>query len=72
MKKDRTYRAYLLRLWSVTRDGKQTWFFSLEDSRTGERYGFSDLKGLFDFLLGQITRSMVDTADSDPAQRSDK
>ena len=68
MKNDHTYRAYLLRLWSVTRDGQATWFFSLKDPFTGERYGFNDLRGLFDFLQDQISQSTPDTVDVDPVQ----
>lgn len=65
MKKDRTYRAYLLRFWSVMRDGSQVWFFLLEDPRTSERYGFSDLEELFDFLCEQTSQDKKELASLD-------
>ncbi len=68
MKNNRTDRAYLLRLWSVTRDGQPVWFFSLKDPFTGERYGFNDLRGLFNFLQDQINQTTPDAADFDPVQ----
>jgi len=47
------YRSFLLRLWQVrSRDGMQ-WRASLEDSRTGVRYGFSSITRLHQFLLDQ-------------------
>ncbi|HDN80610.1 MAG TPA: hypothetical protein ENG33_09120 [Chloroflexi bacterium] len=51
------YQAYLLRLWeerpaSPGRPG--IWRFSLEDPRTGQRYGFTTLEALMDFLRKQI------------------
>ena len=49
----RTYRAYLLRLWRVNTGGATAWHASLEDSRTGERRGFADLRGLFAYLEEQ-------------------
>ena len=49
----RLYHAYLLRLWRVNTGRSTTWHASLEDSRTGERKGFADLKGLFTFLEEQ-------------------
>lgn len=50
--------AYVLRLWetrSVPPDPPVTWRFSLEDPSTGERWGFSDLRSLIDFLEGQVS-----------------
>jgi hypothetical protein len=49
----RTYHAYLLRLWRVNTGRATVWHASLEDSRTGERKGFADLKGLLAFLEEQ-------------------
>ena len=46
----RTYNAYLLRLWRVNSGRSTVWHASLEDSRTGERKGFADLRGLLAFL----------------------
>ena len=50
----RTYYAYLLRLWRVNTGPSTVWHASLEDSRTGERKGFADLQSLLVFLEEQI------------------
>ena len=49
----RAYHAYLLRLWRVNAGRSTVWHASLEDSRTGERKGFADLRGLLAFLEKQ-------------------
>jgi hypothetical protein len=49
----RPYRAYLLRLWQVEGDDRPAWHASLEDPHTGERRGFADLAGLFEYLEEQ-------------------
>ena len=49
----RTYHAYLFRLWRVNSGRATVWHASLEDSRTGERKGFADLQGLLAFLEEQ-------------------
>jgi hypothetical protein len=49
----RTYHAYLLRLWRVNTGRSQIWHASLEDSRTGERKGFADLPRLLAYLEEQ-------------------
>jgi len=46
----RTYQAYLLRLWRVNSGRSTIWHASLEDPQTGARQGFADLKGLLAFL----------------------
>ena len=47
------YLAYMLRLWQV--DGElPVWRASLEDVRTGEKYGFGSLELLFRFLTEQV------------------
>lgn len=55
--KDRTYLAYLLRIWRVQvatqDDGLPVWRASLEDPHTGERMLFGTIEQLFDFLLCQ-------------------
>ena len=61
----RTYHAYLLRLWRVNSGRATVWHASLEDSRTGERRGFADLRGLLAFLEEQ-------TNDVDQQSLSDK
>ena len=59
----RTYHAYLLRLWRVNSGRSTVWHASLEDSRTGERKGFADLRGLLAFLEEQTDN--VDQHSSD-------
>ncbi len=59
------YQAYLLRLWRVNAGRATVWHASVEDSRTGERKGFADLRGLLSFLEEQ-------TNDADQLKRSDK
>ncbi len=49
----RDYHAYLLRLWRVNTGRATLWRASLEDSRTSERKGFADLRGLLAFLEEQ-------------------
>ena len=61
----RPYHAYLLRLWRVNTGRSQVWHASVEDSRTGERKGFADLRGLLAFLEEQ-------TSDKDRLKPSDK
>jgi hypothetical protein len=51
----RAYQAYLLRLWRVNTGRSQVWHASLEDSQTGERKGFADLKSLYAFLEEQTS-----------------
>ena len=48
------YRSFLLRLWQVDEDGKHAWRFSLENSGSGERRGFSNLGELLVFLLEEM------------------
>jgi hypothetical protein len=45
-----TYKSYLLRLWTATRDGEPVWHASLQNTATGQRQGFPDLESLFDYL----------------------
>jgi hypothetical protein len=52
------YFSYLLRLWQTIRGGKAEWWASLETPGVHERYSFTSLEALFDFLR-QVT--------SDPA-----
>jgi hypothetical protein len=53
----RTYHAYLLRLWRVNSGRSTVWHASLEDSRTGERKGFADLHALLVFLEEQTNNA---------------
>lgn len=51
------YRAYLLRFWQEARghpDLPDTWRFSLEDPRTGQRQGFANLEALVDFVRQEM------------------
>jgi hypothetical protein len=48
------YRAYLLRLWDANSRGPPTWHASLEDTHTGERWGFAGLEELTAFLAVQL------------------
>ncbi len=59
----RTYHAYLLRLWRVNAGRSTMWHASLEDSRTGERKGFADLRGLLAFLEEQTNTADQGSAD---------
>ena len=60
MDQDRTdhvnqnYSAYLLRLWRVKDNEHSSWRMSLEDSHTGARLGFANLRQLYFFLLRRI------------------
>jgi hypothetical protein len=44
------YKAYLLRMWQVNRDGEWALRASLENVHTGERRGFASLDALIEFL----------------------
>ena len=53
------YMAYMLRLWQV--DGESpAWRASLEEARTGKRYGFGSLEMLFQFLTEQTRKPSAD------------
>ncbi|MDQ4078435.1 MAG: hypothetical protein M3220_19595 [Chloroflexota bacterium] len=47
------YRAYLLRLWEVHREGQTVWRASLESPGSGERRAFATLDRLCAFLHEQ-------------------
>jgi hypothetical protein len=47
------YRSFLLRLWQTMSGGRLVWRASLEEARSGQRQGFADLQGLFEFLRRQ-------------------
>jgi hypothetical protein len=64
----RTYHAYLLRLWRVNTGRSTVWHASLEDSRTGERNGFVDVKSLCAFLEEQATTDRGRPVRENPAQ----
>ena len=54
---ERGYVAYLLRLWQVSSEGETVWRASLENARTGQRRGFTDLDDLCRFLRQQTDTS---------------
>ena len=61
------YRAYLLRLWDANSHGPPAWHASLEDTHTGERWGFADLERLVTFLTAQIGAGRPAEDDAPPA-----
>jgi hypothetical protein len=52
MENSESYRAYMLRMWSAEQSGQLVWRASLEDSHTGELFGFANLL-LFDYLRNE-------------------
>lgn len=48
------YFSYLLRFWRTARD--RPWRASLENPRTGERWGFGSLEALLAFLAHRINQ----------------
>jgi len=44
------YLSFVLRLWQVKSADRASWRASLEDSISGERFGFADLEALFTYL----------------------
>jgi hypothetical protein len=44
------YISYLLRLWQEMSEGEPVWRASLESPLTKERWGFTDITKLLDFL----------------------
>jgi hypothetical protein len=58
------YLCYLLRVWTVDRNGSCIWRASLESSTTGERLGFRDLPTLFAYITG-VTSGGLDNGGSD-------
>ena len=55
------YLSYLLRLWRTGEN--HPWRVSLEDARTGERVGFSDLAALVQFLCERMQSPAHDEGD---------
>ena len=48
------YLSFLLRLWLAGDGGQPQWRASLEDTRSGERWGFPNLEALINFLKMKI------------------
>ena len=51
MSEESNYQAYMLRLRQVCRDGQPIWLASVESPHTGEHHTFTNLEGLFAFLI---------------------
>jgi hypothetical protein len=65
------YSVYLLRCWQErdsNTDVPAMWRFSLEDSRSGKRVGFSTIETLMHFLQAELEQDEVAPAvdDIDP------
>ena len=56
MATERKYRAFLVRLWTVTQNGGFVWRASAQDAHTGGCRAFADLAGLYAFLQ-EVTES---------------
>lgn len=54
MSDERQYLAFLVRLWTVRRNGDLLWRASVEDVHTGERRAFADVAGLVAFLQAAV------------------
>ena len=50
------YQTFILHFWQEQSDDpdEPAWRFSIEDPKRGNRYGFSSLKELIDFLKKQV------------------
>ena len=58
----RRYASYLLRLWQVCSEEGLGWRASLEDTRTGERQGFTSLNALLGHLR-RLTQQIAEISD---------
>jgi hypothetical protein len=54
MSKQRSYLAYILRLWETSNGETQIWRASLETPGSRQRSGFASLQGLMAFLEAEI------------------
>ena len=62
MNDEQRYLAYMVRLWTVRRNGGRLWRASVEDVRTGERQAFADVAGLVTFLQAAMAEEPPATA----------
>ncbi len=65
------YRAYLLRLWDANNHDPPAWRAALEDTHSGERWGFADLERLVAFLTAEIGDGRPDEDGVPPAAAGD-
>ena len=49
-----SYQMYLLLCWQSQQNGEIVWRASLEEARTGTRYGFANLEALYEFLKVEL------------------
>jgi len=56
------YRAYMLRLRRVVRDGQPVWQASVESPHTGESHAFASLEALYAFLVAATRASQAGNA----------
>jgi hypothetical protein len=56
----RSYRAFLLRLWQECSEGQWVWRASLEGPHSHARKGFPDLEQLCDYLRQQTDDETVE------------
>jgi len=63
------YLAYVLRLWSSEVEGRRVWRASLENVRGTERYVFSDLDAMVDFLQQMTGQDWKPAGQTKPNQK---
>lgn len=59
MESSGSYRAYMLRMWSVEQSGQAVWRASLEDPHTRQKIGFSNVEALIGYIC-ELTDSAQD------------
>lgn len=50
LSEEASYRSFLLRLWCVKCNGEHTLRASLEDPHSGQKYFFTNMETLYEFL----------------------
>jgi hypothetical protein len=68
--RDLNHQTYLLRLWRAELGQPAVWRASLENTQTGERFGFAMLEQLFVFLMEQVEGADQATRGSLESRRS--
>jgi len=64
------YRSFMLRLWIEQTDGNK-WRFSLEDTQTGKRKGFTSVEKLIVYLE-EITRYAPNSSEEMNEQKNNR